>query len=58
MYFRDYLNDNIMQAKEYEKLKLELYAKYKPNRDLYTKGKNEFVTKIVKLAKEKYKGRY
>ncbi len=58
LYFRDYLNDNIHKAKEYEKLKLELYDKYKPNRDLYTDGKKEFVTKIVKLAKEKYKGRY
>ncbi len=58
LYFRDYLNDNIPKAKEYEKLKLELYDKYKPNRDLYTDGKKEFVTKIVNLAKEKYKDRY
>ncbi len=58
LYFRDYLNDNVSKAKEYEKLKLELYEKYKPNRDLYTEGKKEFVTEIVKLAKEKYKGRY
>lgn len=58
LYFRDYLNDNFKKAKEYEKLKLELYEKYKPNRDLYTEGKKEFVTKIVNLAKEKYKDRY
>lgn len=58
LYFRDYLNDNICKAKEYEKLKLELYAKYKPNRDLYTKGKKEFVNEIVNLAKEEYKGKY
>ncbi len=58
LYFRDYLNDNIPKAKEYEKLKLELYDKYKPNRNLYTDGKKEFVTEIVNLAKEKYKGRY
>lgn len=58
LYFRDYLNDDISKAKEYEKLKLELYNKYKPNRDLYTEGKKGFVTEIVKLAKEKYKGRY
>lgn len=58
LYFRDYLNDNQQKAKEYEKLKSELYDKYKPNRDLYTEGKSEFVTEIVNIAKEKYKGRY
>ncbi len=58
LYFRDYLNDNLQKAKEYEKLKLELYDKYKPNRDLYTDGKKEFVTETVNTAKETYKGRY
>lgn len=58
LYFRDYLNDNEKQAKEYEKLKLELYDKYKPNRDLYTEGKQEFVNETVSLAKQKYKNRY
>lgn len=58
LYFRDYLNDNIKVLREYEKLKLELFNKYKPNRDLYTEGKKEFVTKVVNLAKEKYKDRY
>lgn len=58
LYFKDYLNDNLPKAKEYEKLKLELYDKYKPNRDLYTDGKKEFVTEIVNIAKEKYKERY
>lgn len=58
LYFRDYLNENEQKAKEYEKLKLELYNKYKPNRDLYTKGKTEFINEIVNLAKEKYKDRY
>ncbi|MCM1371035.1 MAG: GrpB family protein [Clostridium sp.] len=58
LYFRDYLNDNLSKAKEYEKLKLDLYDKYKPNRDLYTAGKKEFVIEIVRLAKEKYKNRY
>ncbi len=58
LYFRDYLSDNPHKAKEYEKLKSELYDKFKPNRDLYTAGKTEFVSEIVSLAKEKYKGRY
>ncbi|MBP3921144.1 MAG: GrpB family protein [Bacilli bacterium] len=54
IYFRNYLNDNQLKAKEYEKLKLELYNKYKSNRDLYTQGKKKFVTEIVNIAKEKY----
>lgn len=58
LYFRDYLNDHFLKAKEYEKLKLELYDKYKPNRDLYTNGKKNFVIEIVNLAKEKYKNKY
>ena len=58
LYFRDYLNDNEQKAKEYEKLKLELYNKYKLNRDLYTNGKKKFVYKIVNLAKEKYHNKY
>lgn len=58
LYFRDYLNENQQKAKEYEKLKLELYNKYKPNRNLYTDGKTEFVKEIINLAREKYKDRY
>lgn len=58
LYFRDYLNENQLKAIEYEKLKLELFNKYRPNRDLYTDGKKEFVNKIVNLAREKYKDRY
>lgn len=58
LYFRDYLNDNLNKALEYEELKLSLYEKYKPNRDLYTKGKSKFIAQIVSLAKEKYKDRY
>jgi GrpB-like predicted nucleotidyltransferase (UPF0157 family) len=58
LYFRDYLNDNYAIAKEYEKLKLELFNKYKPNRDLYTDGKKEFVDRVVALAKKEYAGKY
>ncbi len=58
LYFRDYLNENQLKAKEYEKLKLELFHKYNPNRDLYTAGKKEFVDEIVNLARKKYRDRY
>lgn len=58
LYFRDYLNDDYEKAKEYEKLKDELYNQYKPNRDLYTAGKSDFVKEITETAKIKYKNRY
>ena len=58
LYFRDYLNDNEQKAKEYENLKIELYNKHKPNRDLYTDGKREFIHEVVRLARKKYKNRY
>lgn len=58
LYFRDYLNDNYEKAKEYEKLKEKLYNQYKPNRDLYTSGKSDFVNTITKLAKKEYQNRY
>lgn len=58
LYFRDYLNENQIKSREYEKLKLELFNRYKPNRDLYTDGKSEFVNFVVNLAKEKYKDKY
>lgn len=58
LYFRDYLNEHRAKAIEYENLKLQLFHKYQPNRDLYTAGKKEFVHEVVTLAKEKYKDRY
>ena len=58
LYFRDYLNDNYEKAKEYEELKAELYNKYKPNRDLYTAGKRDFVKAITESAKVEYQNRY
>ncbi len=58
LYFRDYLNEHQSRAQEYEKLKIALFNRYNPNRDLYTNGKEKFVHEIVNLAKEKYKDRY
>lgn len=58
LYFRDYLNDNFILAKQYEELKLSLLKKYEHNRDAYTDAKREFVSKYTTLAKEKYKDRY
>lgn len=51
IYFRDYLNKHADLAKEYEKLKLALWKKYKHDRDAYTNAKSEFVEKYTKIAK-------
>jgi len=58
LYFRDYMNDNPIMAKEYEKLKLSLWKLYEHNRDGYTNAKHDFIYKYTKTAKEKYKDRY
>lgn len=51
--FRDYLNENLERAKEYESLKLELASKFKNDRGAYVLGKTEFVNETLKLIAEK-----
>ena len=51
--FRDYLIQHHDLAHEYEELKKHLLAKYPDGGQLYTDGKNEFVQKILTLAKKK-----
>jgi GrpB-like predicted nucleotidyltransferase (UPF0157 family) len=50
--FRDYLNNNLEEAKNYEELKIELFNKYKMNRGEYTKNKENYINKINVEAKE------
>ena len=45
--FRDYMNTHLDEAKRYEKLKMELYDKYKDNRKEYTYGKDKYIKKII-----------
>ena len=52
LYFRDYLIEHPDVAKEYEKLKLELWKKYEHNRDAYTEAKTEFVRKYTEKARK------
>ena len=52
IYFRDYLNAHSDVAKEYEKLKLQLWKKYEHDRDAYTQAKTQFVFKYTQLAKQ------
>ncbi len=58
LYFRDYLNDNPCIAKEYERLKLDLWRKFEHDRDGYTRAKTEFVKKQTADARKLYKNRY
>lgn len=58
LYFRDYLIKHPNIAKEYEKLKLDLWKKYEHDRDGYTNAKAEFVMRYTEIAKQIYKGRY
>lgn len=58
LYFRDYMNENELLAKEYEKLKLSLWKKYEHDRDAYTSAKGSFVAEQTSDAKKKYGNRY
>ena len=58
LYFRDYLNEFLDIAKEYEKLKLSLWKEYERDRDAYTNAKTEFVKKYTEQAKMIYGNRY
>lgn len=58
LYFRDYMNDNNQDAKEYEKLKLMLWKQYEHDRDGYTEAKTDFIKKYTKQAKILYADRY
>jgi len=58
LYFRDYMNENPICAKEYERLKLDLCKKYEHDRDAYTNAKTAFVKKYTQAAKRKYSNRY
>ena len=48
--FRDYMNSHPEKAKAYEKLKIELALKYKDNRKMYTKSKNNFIKEVLNEA--------
>ena len=58
LYFRDYLIEHPSVAKDYEKLKLELWKKYEYNREAYTDAKSDFIHKYTKIARDKYKNKY
>lgn len=51
LYFRDYLRHHPDEAKQYAQLKQELAAKFSTDREAYTNGKSEYVSKINALAR-------
>lgn len=58
LYFRDYLNDNPLLAKQYEELKLSLWKRFKHDRDRYTLSKTSFIAEQTNKAKKYYGYRY
>lgn len=54
VYFKRYLNDHKEYIKKYCNLKCRLAKLYANDRASYTKGKNDFIKEVVKLAKEEY----
>ena len=52
LYFRDYLITHPDAAKEYEKLKLNLWKLYEHDRDGYTEAKSELVKEYTLKAKD------
>ncbi len=49
--FRDYLRTHVHSAQKYFKLKKDLAAKYRLNREAYTKAKTSFIKSTIKKAK-------
>ena len=58
LYFRDYLQEHLLVARQYEALKISLWKPYEHDRDAYTAHKTDFITKYTQIAKELYKRRY
>ena len=58
LYFRDYLNEHPLVAKEYETLKLRLWKQYEHDRDAYTDAKTDFITQWTAEARKEYGDRY
>ena len=58
LYFRDYLQTNTAIAKEYERLKLDLWKQYEHDRNMYTSHKGDFVEQYTQKGKLLFTGRY
>lgn len=54
VYFKKYLIDHQEYITKYCDIKKDLASKYADERSKYTGGKSEFITEVVRLAKEEY----
>lgn len=54
IYFKRYLLEHPEYIKKYCDLKQELASKYSDERSKYTKGKNDFIVDVIRLAKDEY----
>jgi hypothetical protein len=54
LYFRDYLCRHDTVAKDYERLKNELKAQYKHDRDGYTNAETDFIQRYTALARQEF----
>lgn len=54
VYFKRYLIEHPEYIKKYCDLKQELAEKYADERPKYTQGKNDFISEVIRLAKEEY----
>lgn len=54
IYFKKYLIEHPEYLKKYCDLKQDLALKYPEERKKYTAGKNEFISNVIRLAKEEY----
>ncbi len=52
--FRDYLRTHSDSAREYFKLKKELAAKYRLNREAYTEAKSSFIKSTIARARDQH----
>lgn len=48
--FRNYLNNHVFAANEYESLKKDLACRHKNNPTAYTAGKGEFIQNMIRLS--------
>ena len=58
LYFRDYVQEHLLVARQYEALKISLWKPYEHDRDAYTTHKTDFIKKYTQIAKKMYQGRY
>ena len=52
--FRDYLRIHPEEAKLYDKLKRDLAARFRDDREAYTEGKSDYIREVMKKAHQEF----